>query len=108
MSSQGACIRQGSKPCHSFRWNNTKFCIYLQGDFVTAYSGKHVFPTLGENILTYEDRVYTSGLAQCNHEEADPLIMIHVLHASLHYHRRIKIGTLTLLSLLFSLMQLSN
>lgn len=33
-----------------------------------------------------EDREYMSGLAQCNQEEADPLIMIHVLDASPHGH----------------------
>ena len=53
--------------------------------------GKHVFPTQGENVLTSKDRAYVSALDQYNHEEVDSLIMIHVLDASLHGHRRIKI-----------------
>ena len=50
-----------------------------------------MFPTHGENVLTSKDRAYVSALEQCNHEEVDTLIMIHVLDASLHGHRRIKI-----------------
>ena len=50
--------------------------------------GKHVSSTHRENVITSEDREYMSGLAQCNHEEADPLIMIRVLHASLHGSQR--------------------
>ena len=53
--------------------------------------GKHVFPTHCENVLTSKSRAYLSALEQCNHEEVDTLIMIHVLDASLHGHRRIKI-----------------
>ena len=50
--------------------------------------GKHVSSTHRENVITSEDREYMSGLAQCNHEEADALIMICVLHASLHGSQR--------------------
>ena len=50
-----------------------------------------MFPTHGENVLTSKARAYVSALEQCNHEEVDSLIMIHVLDASLHGHRRIKI-----------------
>lgn len=47
-----------------------------------------MFSTLGKNVITSEDREYINALAQCNPEEVDPLIMIHVLDASLHSHRR--------------------
>ena len=50
-----------------------------------------MLPTHGENVLTSKDRAYVSALEQCNHGEVDTLIMIHVLDASLHGHRRIKI-----------------
>ena len=46
--------------------------------------GKYVPSTHREKVITSEEREYMSGLAQCNHEEGDPLIMIHVLQASLH------------------------
>lgn len=48
-------------------------------------------PTHGENVLTTKDKAYVSALEQCNHEEVDSLIVIHVLDASLHGHRRMKI-----------------
>ena len=41
--------------------------------------GRHVFSTHDENVITSEDREYMSAVVQRNHEEADPLIMIHVL-----------------------------
>lgn len=47
-----------------------------------------MFLTHGKNVVASEDREYINGLAQCNQEEADPLIMIHVLDASLHGHER--------------------
>ena len=50
-----------------------------------------MFPTHGENVLTSKDRACVGALELCNHEEDDSLIMIHVLDASLHGHRRIKI-----------------
>ena len=50
-----------------------------------------MFPTHGQNVLTSKDMAYVSALEQCNHEEVDTQIMIHVLDASLHGHRRIKI-----------------
>ena len=50
--------------------------------------GKHVFSKHGTNVVTSEDREYMNALAQCNPEEVDPLIMIHVLDASLHGHLR--------------------
>ena len=50
-----------------------------------------MFPTGGENVLTSKARAYVSALEQCNHEEVDSLIMIHVLDANLHGHPRIKI-----------------
>ena len=43
-----------------------------------------MFSIHGKNVVASEDREYMSGLALCNHEEADPLIMIHVLDASLY------------------------
>lgn len=48
-------------------------------------------PTHGENVLTTKDKAYVSALEQCNHEEVDSLTVIHVLDASLHGHRRMKI-----------------
>ena len=50
-----------------------------------------MFATHGENVLTPEDGADTSALAPCNHEEADSRMMVHVLDASLHGHRRVKI-----------------
>ena len=50
-----------------------------------------MFPTQGENVLTSKDRAYVIALEQCNDEEVDSLTMIHLLDASLHGHRRIKI-----------------
>ena len=47
-----------------------------------------MFSTYGINVITSEGREYMNALAQCNPEEVDPLIMIHVLDASLHGHRR--------------------
>ena len=37
--------------------------------------------TQDKNVITSEDREYMNALVQRNHEEADSLIMIHVLDA---------------------------
>ena len=50
-----------------------------------------MFPTHGENVLTSKDKAYVNALEQCNHEKVDSLTVIHVLDASLHGHRRMKI-----------------
>ena len=41
----------------------------------------HVLSTQDKNVITSEDREYMNALVQRNHEEADSLIMIHVLDA---------------------------
>ena len=46
--------------------------------------GKQVSEMHGENVLTSEDGVVTSDLAQYNHEEADLRMMIHALDANLY------------------------
>ena len=53
--------------------------------------GKKVFSTHGESVLSSDDTADVSALEPCSQEEADTRMMIHVIDASLHGYRRIKI-----------------
>lgn len=54
-------------------------------------TGKTIFATHGENVLSSEEMPDMSALSPCTHEEADTRMIIHAFDASLHGHRRIKI-----------------
>ncbi len=53
--------------------------------------GKKVFSTHGESVLSSDDTVDVSALEHCSHAEANKRMMIHVVDASLHGYRQIKI-----------------
>ena len=51
-------------------------------------AGRDIVSSCGEDCLTNNEHINLSFLKNCNHNEADTRILLHLLHASTNGHRK--------------------